>query len=1163
MKQLLVLLSLGLVFASHAFSYEEDGFSHDILHDGSDNAFSPNPGWNEPAQSPIPDGAVITSYSPRWLPNAVGKDKWWDAYIGLWKDLAGQNYTVGLGYYTSQANDSGTDIVTAKKYLLSLGVPSLFYNDMMGGNYYHPYLARENAFDQTESYQSCKTTSQTSPSLLSNHTFDCADDQPMFSFSHPAATHVMHDKIDGLSVAGISTFLAVDWTFPHYLDLWGYSDSMLRVYMDDLKGLDSGVNMSDGTLWNFEKYFIAYNGYYPKPTDLGTTVTSWNNYTPPRGTDFQDPNSSHMKLATTLWYYLTSWETLKFADRTGKYYQTKPGGQRIWLMPNPENPYGAKDLTFMARTKNVGNLMPEWFSTSSDSTSGSAEALYASMPMLRAEVDRNNSRLSLAQEDGLFGSGYPYLDYRNSFNAVYSLTAMGKLQNFEQDWSSMRELVVSKDPDFDYCHFNQFRDFASKIKAFKQAYKEKPTRSPAQILSVSYHSPASLDPSFYNDLNQSYSLAPALSRTHLLFDQRDSVDLDMVLPNYQILAYASINPKVGDFTTIVNWLGGAPGRKLVTHTFIPTRTIKEGWLSTSNATGTSGGDSTLGINPIIDITSTASKTPSIGYINPLSQWQQNFASIKTPLRFDSPTNPVTRTKIGPNGKVTIMVEDTDKNPLVSMVTVPSHNADGSANGRYNVIYYLNFSARDPQNSPDVELLNEAVMKVIAIENGITPAAYTDSNTAVQVFNVADGKTILAWDRPTIQHQVAGDPGNYVQPYSAPGMSHAISIPSNGWAAAYVYDFWNDTLASYPANNGVISWQMNNVTNALYYVSPYVSSTVRQNAQVLRAELRNKWKFDTATGLQNQKCNPYTRESIFLVDRDGHAGHVRTDAAAGDSSHLHGLGGTNLVAISESIDPQLDQNVYALDSSNQFWKRLWTNGPSENADAQWTKIGDTAYAISAFSYGGNSPPPGSTATPYIYAVLAMNGAIYREPANTPSDRSYWMQVGKYKAGIKSITEPNDGYVWAVVSGSPGSGDSIWRVNKEAPPIFSDTDANYNWAHWQQVGTPLPVTTAGTPRQIINISLGNANNVRYVFALASDNTVWKFPADSNAANPAVWTVVGNSVSYSGVKKISVGTDNFIYGIGTDSYLYRQPTNAAANVWSWTKVGGNTSLMDIGTR
>ena len=88
-------------------------------------------------------------------------------------------------------------------------------------------------------------------------------------------------------------------------------------------------------------------------------------------------------------------------------------------------------------------------------------------------------------------------------------------------------------------------------------------------------------------LSADYNFAVGLARARVPFDLRDSFDLHPAdLEQYRIIAYSPRAPRAGDLEMLRRWLSDQPGRILVAHSFVPTRSAEDFWrLNRSGSLG--------------------------------------------------------------------------------------------------------------------------------------------------------------------------------------------------------------------------------------------------------------------------------------------------------------------------------------------------------------------------------------------------------------------------------------------------------------------------------------------------------------------------------------------------------------------------------------------------
>ncbi len=719
--------------------------------------------WHEPVHSPDKPGTVFFPFDGGRLASDEVRER-----IVKLKDL--------LGPVGGPIAGVSSDLVDTIHYRESRGVPNVYYSQFAQG--YMRYITRRQGWDVGGDGRS--------PNWLTKSETPTWDTEHAICFAHPAVNAALREKVDALIAAGLGTWMVVDYVFPWWETLWGYADAYVPAFRDDLAGRDEGLFTRDGgqrTIVHFADYFRAYNGFVPKPGDLG--LTSWDAYSPPKpGGDQTDLG----KRCMATFFYLRSYEWLKLADRTGRYMKSK-GGQGLWLMPNPEDTMNGGDYAFAVRSEGVGNIFPEYFGA----IGFEAEAGYASLPYLREEADRGGSRSSIVQETGAGGHSSPYLDWRIAYAGVYSLTASGRFDDFDNDFLDEATYEDMSDPGKNAYQFKRFRDGTAKAMAFLQARQEKPARpGQAQILAISERPPAMAAGTIFMTLGEPHSFATGLSRAHLLFDLRGSLDLDRALARgYKMVAYAPWAPRVGDLALLRKWLDGAPGRVLVTHSFVPTRRT-DGWWQRDDSARLGGRDD-AGILGLGAITSTAVRECKVTAV--ASAWSQ-FMKPGQALKFSAPLVNC------PGGEVLVMG---DHGPLVTRHTV----------GKSQVVF-LHFT---PGDGPEASRFDADVMRAIAAESGVQPTCDADFDAVVQVFNVGVGRAVVAFDAPaTSRWSWSYTPGIAPMPFAAPDVKRTIKLRADSAGPWMVYDFWADKLQVLATVDGWIELPMTGTNTSLFYVA---------------------------------------------------------------------------------------------------------------------------------------------------------------------------------------------------------------------------------------------------------------------------------------------------------------------------------------------------------
>ncbi len=751
-----------------ALSRADDGARRAIL-DGDDDGYEPL----GPAVAPQPEPSAGRCYFP-----FDGGRLSVEAYLrtpGRLGEIVGAVGTPIAGYTASLPRERAS--------LAAEGIPSIYYSSFSSG--YAKYLTRRQAWDVCADGRSLNFVHPMQTTWDGQHTI---------SYAHPAVTEALSHKADALLAAGLGTWMVVDYTFPWFDGWWGYSDAMREAYRADLAGADEGLFLRGrAEPLRFAEYFRSYNGFAPTPADLG--LSAWSEFEPPRS---DEPDSPRQRARVATWFTLRSYEWLKLPDRVGRRMRDG-GGNPLWIVPNPEDSYGSSDYAYLVRSQGVGNLFPEWFGC----IGWAAEAGYASLPPLRETADEGGCRLSIIQETGAGGHAAPYLDWRAAYCGVYALAAAGRLDDFDNDFLDQQPFASMSDPAQGADEFARFRDGVAKALAFRQARAETARRPATDVLCVAGRPPAYGAGSIYFGLDQPHSLAPGLSRAHVRFDLRDSLDLERVLDRYRVVFYSPRAPRRGDLARLRAWLEGGEGRVLVTHSFVPTRDAAE-WWHFDGGPGLGGGDGRLlglgSIGPAAGVSATVTEATD--------PWAAALP-VGATLRARAPLTTCAE------GRALIAGE---AGALLTEARV----------GRGRVLY-LHWSPGSLDGDVESDLWTAA-----ATELGLPVTGSTDAECPVQVFDVPGGRSVLAWDAPAMRAwSFEYRPGIAPLAFAAPDSDHTVALPEAG-AGAVVYDFWRDEMATGPA------LRLEGDLAGLWYVGPDTPEfrATLEAARALRAKLRD-------------------------------------------------------------------------------------------------------------------------------------------------------------------------------------------------------------------------------------------------------------------------------------------------------------------------------------
>ncbi len=772
------------------------------------------------------DGVKLTSRNNRTLKVFNTKD---DGYYSdpLWKEYIESSHTPGtvffpfdegrmgvsalldtpvqfrklLGHVGTPLSGFDHEITRKSNNLIRNGVCVIYYASFASG--YLRYLTRRQAWDVNAKGRSLNWTP-------CNHTdWDC---QHAIALSHPAVTEALRLKVDALLNAGLGVWMVVDYTFPWWDTLWGYSPAMVDAYRMDLTGKDEGIKTIDKGeehTVRFHDYFRAYNGFDPQVIDFG--MKDWKEFNPP----LPDEKSADelIERRMNLFLYLRSYEWVKLPDRIGRYMKHR-GGEGLWMVPNPEDSYGSSDYVYLLRSAGVGNLFPEFFGD----IGFAAEAGYASLPYLKEQAVRSGAGLSIIQETGAGGHNSPYLDWRIAYNGVYSLTASGGLDDFDNDFLDETTFDQMSDPRKNEYEFKRFRDGIAKAMAFLQAREEKPQRPQTDSLCISERPPAKSCGSIFFGLDQLYSFACGLSRLHFVFDLRDGLELEQALRSKRVLFYSPWAPKVGDLEMLRKWLASGKGHALITHTFVPTRSTREFWgLRPSTKPGQVNGGDILGLGEISETSHTKCTVTHV------DDALTSLFPIGETFSFNSPLYACE------HGEALI---NTDAGPLLSRVRVGK-----------GYLYYLHFA---PDPSDKTQDLDVRISQAIGRLTGVTPVCEADRETLVQLYHIGRGYSILAWDLASMEKwSFVYKPGIPYMPFEAEGVSRRVTIRVALDYPWWIYDFWTDQMHRVSPRDKKIELMLTGMVSGMFYLFPDEDeSQIRlKSVRALRAKMR-QLQFDS-------------------------------------------------------------------------------------------------------------------------------------------------------------------------------------------------------------------------------------------------------------------------------------------------------------------------------
>jgi PAS domain-containing protein len=204
----------------------------------ADDGLHPRPDWPAATVAPVPPPGTV--YFP-FDGDRLGFEELRDSPVALDRLLGGVGTPVS-GY--------SPELPVTSRFLGEHGVPLLHYGTF--GEGCMRYLTRRQAWDVNALGRSL------------NHlpvSMTTWDGRHSISLAHPAVTEALNQKAEALLRAGLGVWMVVDYTFPWWETLWGYSDAMLAAYRDDLVGRDEGLHLRDGDrrqVVHLAEYFQAF-----------------------------------------------------------------------------------------------------------------------------------------------------------------------------------------------------------------------------------------------------------------------------------------------------------------------------------------------------------------------------------------------------------------------------------------------------------------------------------------------------------------------------------------------------------------------------------------------------------------------------------------------------------------------------------------------------------------------------------------------------------------------------------------------------------------------------------------------------------------------------------------------------------------------------------------
>lgn len=454
----------------------------------------------------------------------------------------------------------------------------------------------------------------------------------------------------GPSILDAGGVTDIDYVWPYVGGTgWGFSDASKQEWKTVLQELDGGIDLTDGSTLHFWDYFEDYNGFTLAPADLG--YTSWTEYEPEPGRPTTDQAKRNQYVENMLYHY----EWLKVASDTGR--AAIDAGGELNPVTHNEHTGSGTDLVYLAKAKDVGMpLMELWF------TPDVLPSSYLAAPYFAAQYDANGKRTALVSETAAAG-GNPFLDpprphyWDNEANYLinYTLQGIWDFDTHEENyWGAPYDQMTNPANNDWYVTYVGHR---ASLNGTLRAAEDQVTRPDSDTLSivsraVTGHESVPLD---RGGDGQAFNLAQPLSRRHFHLDQAGlplgATDLD----DYQNVLYSARETPAGFFDDLRDWLDGASGRTLVTHSFVPKREIDGVSVFDADPTAIDSavdGDTTLGLGTVsqTNVTSGTIDTIAPGFAPHLDLGIGDAVSFPQPLT--ATTNGTPLVTVGGNDLVT-------------------------------------------------------------------------------------------------------------------------------------------------------------------------------------------------------------------------------------------------------------------------------------------------------------------------------------------------------------------------------------------------------------------------------------------------------------------------------------------------------------------------------
>jgi|GEM_PF-3367677 len=396
------------------------------------------------------------------------------------------------------------------------------------------------------------------------------DSSTAHDMTNPIVLKALQERILTSARAGAKAWRTVDYVWPWYGGpVWGYSDSAIKRWRENLNGTDTGIEVIDGKKTrtaHFMEYFESYHGYRPKPAELG--LNSWNDYFPPKADAKESPQlENNHKIFALLFHY----EWVKFINEAAR--PSAPLGLLAQPICNPEFYDNGTDLYWLLRCAFVRGFAAEWWGLANVILTNYYNGrYYDNIARANAKELVNLGESAAAGGSPFWGkSGRPhYWDNMANYLINYSQAASVDFKaKHDQYWgSSWKKMSNPKGREY-----QSFTAFRSAWSGFLQCRNDRALKPKTDLLAIGMRTVSRATDSFDRGMsNQEYNLARYLYTLNYLHDGAAfPMDGSVRLDNYRTILYSPFEPPQGFAAKLSSWLISKSGRTLITHSFVPSR----------------------------------------------------------------------------------------------------------------------------------------------------------------------------------------------------------------------------------------------------------------------------------------------------------------------------------------------------------------------------------------------------------------------------------------------------------------------------------------------------------------------------------------------------------------------------------------------------------------